>query len=86
MNQFSTHTHTHTHTHTLFQVLSHYGLLQDIDYSSLCDAVGLLAICFIYSSVCVCYTQVPNLSLHTPHFHFGNHALVFYVCESVSTF
>ena len=33
-----THTHTHTHTHTYirFHVLFHYGLLWDIEYSSLC--------------------------------------------------
>ena len=35
-----THTHTHTHTHILFHILFHYGLSQDIDYSSLCYTVG----------------------------------------------
>ena len=27
--------YTHTHTHTIFQIIFHYSLLQDIDYSSL---------------------------------------------------
>ena len=30
----------YTHTHNLFHVLFHYGLLQDIEYSSLCYTVG----------------------------------------------
>ena len=34
------HTHTHTHTHIyFFQILFHYRLLQDIEYSSLCYTV-----------------------------------------------
>ena len=39
-----THTHTHTHTYTiyiLFQILFHYRLVQDTEYSSLRYAVGL---------------------------------------------
>ena len=31
-----THTHTHTHIYIRFHVLFHYGLLWDIEYSSLC--------------------------------------------------
>ena len=38
------HTHTHTHTHIYiyiyFTFFFHYGLLQDIEYSSLCYTVG----------------------------------------------
>ena len=43
------------HTHTLFQILFHYSLLQDIEYSSLCYTVGpccllsyILLLKFIY--------------------------------------
>ena len=41
-----THAHTDTHTHTLF----YYGLLQDIEYSSLCSTVEAccLSILLIY--------------------------------------
>jgi len=41
-----THTHTHTHTHIciyiyiLFQILFHYRLVQDTEYSSLCYKLG----------------------------------------------
>ena len=35
-----THTHAHTHTHTHTHILFHYGLSQDIEYSSLCSTVG----------------------------------------------
>ena len=36
------HTHSHTHiTYILFQILFHYRLVQDIEYSSLRYAVGL---------------------------------------------
>ena len=47
-----THTHTHTHTHIyihiyiLFQFLSHYRLLQDIEYKSLCYIVGPVVFLF----------------------------------------
>ena len=39
-DSFYTHTHTHTHTHS-FHILYSHGLSQDIEYSSLCYAVGL---------------------------------------------
>ena len=45
----------------LFQILSPYRLLQDIEYISLCYTVGP----FIYSSVYM-LIQIPNLFL--PHF------------------
>ena len=43
-----THTHTHTHTHILFCILSHYGLSQDIEYSSLCYIVGPCCLSTLY--------------------------------------
>jgi len=32
--------YTHTHIYILFQILFHYRLLQDTEYSSLCYTVG----------------------------------------------
>ena len=60
-------------THTLFQVLSHYGLLQDIECSSLCCTVGPCCSLVLHTVVCICYSQTPNLSLppHPPPFPFG---------------
>ena len=39
------------HMHILFYILFHCGLLQDIEYSSLCHTGTLLFICFIGSSL-----------------------------------
>ena len=56
--------YTHnTHIYMYICILFHYGLLQDIEYSSLCYTVGpccLLILCII---VCTCQSQTPNLSL-----------------------
>ena len=43
------------HIYILFQILFHYRLLQDIEYSSLCYIYSrsLLFTYFIYSSVCM---------------------------------
>ena len=43
---------TDTHIYVLFHILSHYGLSQDIQYSSLCYTVGpcclsILSLCFL---------------------------------------
>ena len=49
----------------LFQILFHFRLLQVIEYSSLCYTVGpCLSILDIV--VCICYSQIPDLSLPTP--------------------
>ena len=43
---------------SLFHILFHYCLLQDIEYSSLCYTVGPYCfICFIYSRL---YLLIPN--------------------------
>ena len=49
----------------LFQILFHYGLLQDIQYSSLCYTVGPCCLTILYIMVCICSPQTPNPSL--PH-------------------
>jgi len=44
------HIHTHTHIYILFQILSHYRILQDTVYSSLSNIVGpcwLSIICIV---------------------------------------
>ena len=46
----------------LFQILFHYRLLQDIEYSSLCYTVGPF-LSILYIAVCICQSQIPNLSL-----------------------
>ena len=38
----------------LFQILFHYGLLQDIEYSSLNYTVGLCCLPILYTVVCIC--------------------------------
>ena len=42
--QLYTHTHTHTHIYIyiyiLYHILLHYGLSQDVEYSTLCCTVG----------------------------------------------
>ena len=46
-------THTHIYIYILFYILFHYGLLQDIEYNSLCSTVGpcLSILCIV---VCIC--------------------------------
>ena len=46
--------YTHTHTYIPFQILYHYRLLQDIEYSSPCYAVGPCCISTSYIVVCTC--------------------------------
>ena len=45
---------THTHTCVLFHVLFHYGLLWDIEYSSLCHPLGPCFLSILYVPVCIC--------------------------------
>ena len=48
----------------LFHILFYYGLLQDIEYSSLRCTVGFCVIFALYIVVCMCQSQVPSLTLH----------------------
>ena len=47
----------------LYQILFLCRLLQNTDYSSLCYRVGPGWLSVLYTAVCECYPQVPNLSL-----------------------
>ena len=66
----------------LFHTIFHCGLSQSIKKRSLFYTVGP-CLSILYVIVCICYSQVPNLSLpnSTP---IGNHKSVLYICESVS--
>ena len=67
----------------LFQILFHYKLLHDIEYSSLCNTVDP-CLSALYIVVCICYSQTPNLSPPTaPTVPFGDHK---FVSMSVSLF
>ena len=41
-------------TYILIQILFHYRLLQDTEYSSLCYTVGPCCLCILYIVVCIC--------------------------------
>ena len=64
----------------LFQILFHHRLLQDTDYSSLCNTVGSYCLSILY----VIKLNINPKFLTCPCFPFGNHKFVFHVCESVS--
>ena len=61
----------------IFQIIFHYSLVQDVEYSSLCYEINPHCLSILYIVVCI-----PNLSLSSLS-TFGNHKLVFYVCECV---
>ena len=42
------------HIYILFYILFHYGLSQDVEYSSLCSKVGPCCFSIFYIIVCVC--------------------------------
>ena len=44
----------HTHTYILFYIFFHYGLSQDIEYSSLCYTVGPCCLPILCVTVCIC--------------------------------
>ena len=48
IKQFNTHIHVYIHT------LFHYGLLKDIEYSSLCYTTGLYCLSILYVIICIC--------------------------------
>ena len=51
------------HIYILFQFLFPCGLLQNIEWSSLCYTVGPCSSSILYILVCICYSQIPNLPL-----------------------
>ena len=54
------------HTPTLFQIIFPYRPLQSIESSSLCYRVDPYQLSVLYTVVCICQFQSPNLSLHLP--------------------
>ena len=38
----------------LFEIVFHYGLSQDIEYSALCYTVGSCCLSILYLMVCIC--------------------------------
>ena len=44
---------TREYIYILFYILFHYGLLQDIEYGSLCYIVGLCCLSILYVIVCI---------------------------------
>ena len=57
------------HISILFQTVFLHRLLQNIEYSSLCYTVGPCWLSILYTVVCVCSSQSPNLSLPPPFPH-----------------
>ena len=50
-----------------FYILFHYGLSQDIEYSSLCYTVGPCCLSILNVIVCIYQPQTPSASLSLPH-------------------
>ena len=77
--------HMYIHIHTYIYILSHYfhyGLLWDIDYSSLCYTVG--PCCLIHSMYKSVHMLIPNSSIVLPyHPSLGIYKSVLSACESV---
>ena len=53
----------YTYIYILFHILFHYGLSQDIEYSSLCYTVGPCCSSILYIIVCIWESQTPSPSL-----------------------
>ena len=65
----------HMHTPILFQILSSFRLLQNIEQSSLCYTVGPCWLAIL--NIVVCQFQTPNLCTPTlPPFPFGNYTFI----------
>ena len=70
-----------------FHILSHCGLSQDTDLSSLCRALSYNSrtLFFIHSVYNSLHLLMPNSQAFPPTIpSLGNHRSVLYVCESVS--
>ena len=46
--------HVYIYIYILFNILFHYDLLQDIEYSSLCYTVGPCCLPILYIVACIC--------------------------------
>ena len=56
----------HIHVSILFQILSPFRLLENIEQCSLCYTVGPCWLSVLNMAVCTCQSQTPNLSLPCP--------------------
>ena len=45
---------SYAYVYILFHILFHYGLAQDIEYSSLCSIVGPCCLSTLYIIACIC--------------------------------
>ena len=68
-----------------FYILSHHGLSQDSDYSSLCYTPGPCYSSILNVIICSYQPQTPSPSLPLPTFRFATTSL-FSMSESVSVF
>ena len=50
----NTYTHRYVYVYVLFQILLHYRLSQDIEYSSMCYIVGSRCLFILHIVVCIC--------------------------------
>ena len=55
----------YTYIHVVFPIFFHYGLSQDIEYSSLCYTVGPCCISILHIRVSTCQCQIFTLC-HAP--------------------
>ena len=67
---------TQLYMYILFHILFHYGLSEDIEYSSLCCTVGAYCLSILCIIVCICSSQTPHPSLSRPPHPLGNHKSV----------
>ena len=75
-------TYTYIHIYIFFPIFFHYGLLWDIDYSSLCYTIG--PCCLIHSIYKSVHMLIPNSSIVLPyHPSLGIYKPVLSACESV---
>ena len=72
----------HIYVCICFYILLHYGLLQDIKYSSLCYTARPCCLSILY----IIISANPKLPIHPSptQYPLGNHKSVFYVCGSAS--
>ena len=71
------------HIYILFHILFHYGLSQDIEYTSFCYRVGPYCLSILYIIVCICSSQTSHPSLSYLSSPLGNYKSVLYVCALI---
>ena len=54
------------HVSILSWIISPFGLLHNIEQSTLCYTVGPYLLCILNIVVCTCQSQTPNLSFFAP--------------------